>query len=113
MHDFQHHYGLNWDDIWSGEIQPARALELINGLMNVPDSQFVASRADGDVWPSLHRMVADVHDVLVLIASANGLKNPQGHFFRRPRFGKKHVEDRPKTIAEFDVGGFLRKINQR
>jgi hypothetical protein len=99
--------------VWSGDLPPRRALQLIGGLYEIPRSRYAALiRDDGSFgWSTDTHMLADLDDTLLSIIFGLGGKKLTArdlHWRPKPAADEKA---RPKTVREFDVGWFLGQIN--
>jgi hypothetical protein len=101
---------MDFADAWRGTLSVHQALVLVEQLKNVPNSRYRAAWRGGPQfqnWETEHAVLADTYDMLQqMIAGLVGVTVPSKAYYPRP------VAEiiQARTVAEFDVGNFLRII---
>lgn len=111
MADFQQFYGVNLQDLWTGQLSTRRALILLRGLHDIDDSRYKAELRGGPQfigWGEDRYIAAELHDWTILLAAAwIGKGASVDDFWKRPKRIEQPKPDEVGTIAEFSVPGFF------
>lgn len=96
----------------AGELDVHHTLELVRSLFTVPGSRFAAAfRGDGSLgWDRNSPILADIADTLLgVLAGLSGQSVDEDQMQPRPQ-QEADVQE-VSSIADFDVGHFLRTIS--
>lgn len=109
--DFQQFYGLNLQDLWTGQLSTRRAVLLLGRLLDIDDSRYRAALRGGPQfigWGPDRYIAAATHDWMLILASAWLDQNASiDDFWKRPQRTVAATADEVGTISDFSVPGFF------